>query len=211
MPAQAIIEDAADGVEIGARIHGRRVLALLRCHVSREVDACPHEAEDADGFEDEDGCPEADNDGDGILDAQDKCPDEAFPRKDGCLPHYERVEIAENRLALTPGIRFEQGKWELDDEHRRTLDEVAQVLADYPDMRLRIDGHADTEGGKRTNDEVSELRAREVFLYLTVENKIGRDRLEVEGHGVRKPVVYEGSAAEKAQNRRVELVIVAGP
>src|SRR4029453_5260495 len=38
------------------------------------VDKCPDDPEDKDGFEDEDGCPDKDNDKDGILDAQDKCP-----------------------------------------------------------------------------------------------------------------------------------------
>ncbi len=52
-------------------------------------DSCPSEAEDTDGWEDEDGCPEADNDDDGHLDADDPCPDEAedidqFEDEDGC-------------------------------------------------------------------------------------------------------------------------------
>ena len=52
-------------------------------------DKCPKEAEDKDGFQDEDGCPDPDNDGDGIPDAQDKCPNEAedkdnFQDDDGC-------------------------------------------------------------------------------------------------------------------------------
>ena len=39
------------------------------------ADQCPAQAEDRDGFRDEDGCPEADNDGDGLLDKEDECPD----------------------------------------------------------------------------------------------------------------------------------------
>ncbi|MDO9022749.1 MAG: OmpA family protein [Deltaproteobacteria bacterium] len=57
--------------------------------VGDNVDRCPTEAEDIDGYEDEDGCPEADNDGDGIDDASDRCPDEpedrdTFQDSDGC-------------------------------------------------------------------------------------------------------------------------------
>ena len=53
-------------------------------------DLCPDEAEDKDGFEDQDGCPDPDNDGDGVLDEQDQCPDEAenvnkFEDEDGCV------------------------------------------------------------------------------------------------------------------------------
>jgi len=48
-------------------------------------DKCPKEAEDKDGFQDEDGCPDPDNDGDGIADAKDKCPTEAGPAEnEGC-------------------------------------------------------------------------------------------------------------------------------
>ncbi|MEM8609355.1 MAG: OmpA family protein [Myxococcota bacterium] len=54
-----------------------------------DVDKCPNEAEDKDGFEDDDGCPDLDNDGDTIPDADDRCPDEAedmdgFEDTDGC-------------------------------------------------------------------------------------------------------------------------------
>jgi OOP family OmpA-OmpF porin len=54
-----------------------------------DADKCPTEAEDKDGFQDDDGCPDPDNDGDGILDAADKCPGEpedkdGFQDDDGC-------------------------------------------------------------------------------------------------------------------------------
>ncbi len=54
-----------------------------------EVDECPNEAEDFDGFMDEDGCPDLDNDGDGVLDTQDSCPNDpedidGFQDEDGC-------------------------------------------------------------------------------------------------------------------------------
>ena len=54
-----------------------------------DVDACPDDPEDKDGFQDEDGCPDPDNDGDGIPDDKDKCPNEpedkdGFQDEDGC-------------------------------------------------------------------------------------------------------------------------------
>ena len=57
--------------------------------VTGAADKCPNEAEDKDGFQDDDGCPDLDNDGDGIADATDKCPLEAedkdsFQDDDGC-------------------------------------------------------------------------------------------------------------------------------
>ena len=78
----------------------RRTTCALRCApktpgdrdhdgILDNVDKCPDDPEDKDGFEDEDGCPDKDNDKDGILDTKDKCPNEPedkdkFEDEDGC-------------------------------------------------------------------------------------------------------------------------------
>jgi len=54
-----------------------------------DIDVCPHDAEDHDGFADDDGCPDGDNDADGFSDARDMCPDrsedrDGFQDSDGC-------------------------------------------------------------------------------------------------------------------------------
>ncbi len=54
-----------------------------------DVDKCPNEPEDKDGFQDDDGCPDPDNDADGIPDTKDKCPNEpedldGYQDEDGC-------------------------------------------------------------------------------------------------------------------------------
>ena len=55
--------------------------------IKDDVDRCPDQPEDKDGFQDEDGCPDPDNDGDGIPDELDKCPDLPGPADhDGCPP-----------------------------------------------------------------------------------------------------------------------------
>ena len=57
--------------------------------ISDAADRCPEEAEDVDGFQDDDGCLDADNDGDGVLDVADDCPSkpedaDGFRDGDGC-------------------------------------------------------------------------------------------------------------------------------
>ncbi|HEX7841635.1 MAG TPA: OmpA family protein [Kofleriaceae bacterium] len=54
--------------------------------IKDDVDKCPDEPEDFDGFQDEDGCPEPDNDRDGIPDELDKCPDIPGPQDNGGCP-----------------------------------------------------------------------------------------------------------------------------
>ncbi len=51
-----------------------------------DVDKCPDQAEDKDGFQDDDGCPDLDNDNDGIPDTADKCPNEAGPKENNGCP-----------------------------------------------------------------------------------------------------------------------------
>ncbi len=57
--------------------------------IKDDMDRCPKDPEDIDGFEDEDGCPDKDNDNDGVSDIHDKCPNEqedkdGFEENDGC-------------------------------------------------------------------------------------------------------------------------------
>jgi hypothetical protein len=80
-----------------------------------DVDKCPDEPEDFDGFEDEDGCPDPDNDKDGIPDVADKCPNEpetvnGVEDEDGC-PDEAPIVVKENRILLTEHVlfRFESG------------------------------------------------------------------------------------------------------
>ena len=69
-----------------------------------DIDKCPDEPEDFDGFQDEDGCPDPDNDGDGILDVDDKCPNEPGParRTSGCPSRRPRRRRHRRRRGQVP-------------------------------------------------------------------------------------------------------------
>jgi outer membrane protein OmpA-like peptidoglycan-associated protein len=87
--------------DVAPRARAREPLVVVKPPAPRDLgdndgdgianadDACPDDAEDLDGYKDDDGCPEADNDMDGILDVNDLCPDDAedldgFEDDDGC-------------------------------------------------------------------------------------------------------------------------------
>lgn len=189
------------------------------------ADACPEQQEDKDDFEDEDGCPEPDNDGDGLADADDRCPNEAFSYnmesqhdRRGCPPKLQYVTVGSDRLE--PAVQFVQFKTEfLDERQTEILDEVAVLLTDYyPNMRLRLEGHADgddrgarnTDDAERLNQLESERRAQAVVAYL-IEKGIDRQRLVEKGFGNDKPISREETDEGRARNRRVELVIIENP
>ena len=79
--------------------------------IADDVDKCPHDPEDKDGFQDADGCPDPDNDADGIPDKEDKCPNEpedkdGFQDADGCPdPDNDKDGVldAEDKCPNDPG------------------------------------------------------------------------------------------------------------
>jgi hypothetical protein len=185
-------------------------------------DGCPREAEDSDEFKDEDGCPDPDNDGDTIIDSEDKCPTEPFPYNKnllhdqrGCPPKLDAVHVESGRLVLTPPLEFEKYGHTINEDpegpHVNTLNQVVELLERYyPDMRLRLEGHADGEDDprqKRDNQEESDRRARAVAEYL-MRRGIHCERLVEKGFSNDRPIRREETDAGKRRNRRVELVII---
>jgi OOP family OmpA-OmpF porin len=203
-----------------------------------DIDRCPLDPEDFDGFQDEDGCPDPDNDGDGIVDKldacpntpgplsnrgcpvmdrdgdgipddQDKCPDQAGPAPDGCPRKYTLVEVKKDRIAIKQQVHFQSARWTVLKDSFPLLDQVVQVLRDYPKMRVSVEGHTDAIGGELANMKLSQARAESVRSYLAGKG-IAADRLESAGFGSTKPIASNKTEKGRGQNRRTEFRIIAG-
>ena len=123
--------------------------------LSDELDACPTDAEDMDGFEDSDGCPEIDNDNDAIADENDKCPDapedfDKFEDEDGC-PDLDNdkdgIVDTQDHCPLAPETMNNLD--DLDgcpDKADRDGDGVADDVDQCPDEEEDTDGFKDTDG-----------------------------------------------------------------
>ena len=175
-------------------------------------DKCPTEAEDKDGFEDEDGCPDPDNDQDSIADVDDKCPDKAGPATNGGCPEEKpktRVIVTKKNIEITEKIFFDFDKAVIRPESYGTLDEVAEVLVKYPQLkRIEIAGHSDQTGEKGYNKRLSRDRAEAVKKYL-VKKGVKGSRLTTKGYGDTEPLIKEEkSDADSAKNRRVVFEII---
>lgn len=224
----------SDGLE-AALSHSLSLTAGLDFQLWRRSEAAPETPEPeplqpADGDGDtvadlDDACPEApgpaalngcpDGDGDGVPDRADACPREAGERPSGCPPKVvEPVEtprepVADPRselaAALSP-IEFGSNSTETSPGVAATLDRVAAVLRAHPEVRLRIEGHADATGEDGVNDPLSEARAARV-RDLLVERGVVAARIAIVGHGERKPVATNSTAEGRAKNRRVEIHI----
>ncbi len=107
-----------------------------------------------------------------------------------------------------PGnITFETDSYNLRGGFYSVLNSVGVVLSKYPDTALRVTGHTDNTGSKQYNQTLSERRADSVADYLTTRG-VTKTRQYVEGMDFSVPRADNGTAAGRAQNRRVELYIL---
>lgn len=116
---------------------------------------------------------------------------------------YEQLQ-ANGRVA-TKGILFDTASATLRPESTPTLNDIARMLQQYPDLRLRIEGHTDNTGSADVNMSLSQQRAESVVAYLTGQG-IDGSRLQAAGMGQTAPVADNATAEGRQQNRRVELV-----
>lgn len=176
-------------------------------------DQCPDAAEDLDGLADDDGCPEDDVDGDGVADADDRCPQKpetanGFEDADGCPDTRPAVVVTCERFELDDRIYFQPGRFDLEDRSRPLLDKVAAALLENPWItRIRIEGHTDDAGDAATNKRLSQQRVWVVRGYLA-DKGVDKARLRYAGFGEERPIADNATEEGRAQNRRVEFVIV---
>jgi outer membrane protein OmpA-like peptidoglycan-associated protein len=172
--------------------------------VSDPEDKCPAVA----GLADNAGCPDVDTDGDLIVDRQDKCPLKFGAPPDGCPKLYTLVEVKKEKIEIKQQVHFATAKFRVLPDSFPLLNQVVQVLNDFPKMRVSIEGHTDSVGTEAGNMRLSQRRAEAVRDYLVAKG-ISPDRLEAIGFGPTKPVASNKTAKGKAQNRRTEFRIVA--
>ena len=118
------------------------------------ADSCPDEAEDRDGYQDEDGCPDLDNDGDGIPDIADRCPNEpedkdGYQDEDGCpepdndgdgIP--DTLDKCPNEPEDKDGFEDEDGCPDLDNDR----DGIPDAVDKCPNDPETVNGFEDDDG-----------------------------------------------------------------
>jgi OOP family OmpA-OmpF porin len=113
---------------------------------------------------------------------------------------------SERRVNLY-GIHFDHDEDVPRPESKPTLDEIARLLTNKPELRLQIVGHTDDRGSAAYNLDLSQRRAAGVVAVLTRDYGIAPERLKASGSGLTAPVAPNDSEEGRAKNRRVELVV----
>ncbi len=119
-----------------------------------------------------------------------------------------KAELRKDRIAILDQVHFGRDQDVILPESFDLLVQVAKVLADNPWVtKVRVEGHTDSKGSAKRNQELSERRARKVRERL-VQAGVAPQRLDSKGYGPLRPVEANTTEAGRARNRRVEFVIV---
>ncbi len=124
-----------------------------------------------------------------------------------------RVRIVRNRMVveLPEGVLFDSARAQIKDQGQTTLTQVSQVLKEIPNREFQIAGHTDNVPIRTrrfaSNWELSAARAVTVARFL-VEQGIAANRISAAGYADTQPVAKNDDKKGRAQNRRIEIVLV---
>jgi outer membrane protein OmpA-like peptidoglycan-associated protein len=121
----------------------------------------------------------------------------------------EKVNNGEGlKVTFESGILFATNSSTLTPESQGSLTRFAQSLQNNPETNVAVSGHTDNTGSDAINQPLSERRAQSVVNFL-IGKGVASKRMTSVGNGSNQPVASNATAEGRAQNRRVEIVILA--
>jgi outer membrane protein OmpA-like peptidoglycan-associated protein len=122
----------------------------------------------------------------------------------------ETNETARGVIVNLSGILFDLNKATLKVPSQITVAKLAGILMVFQNMNLSIEGYTDSTGSDATNMMLSTDRAKTVYDFLLVQG-IAPSRMKYQGFGPANPVAPNDTEANRAKNRRVEVVLNQAP
>ncbi len=115
-------------------------------------------------------------------------------------------ETARGLIMNMSDVLFDFNKFALKPEAKEKLAQVSGILLAYPNLKMQIEGYTDNIGSDEYNLKLSQQRAASVRDYL-VSSRVPDTNISAEGYGKSQPIADNSTAAGRAQNRRVQLVV----
>lgn len=106
------------------------------------------------------------------------------------------------------GVYFATNMSDVNANSKLALDKLVKVFNLYPETNILVEGHTDDVGEAAYNETLSEKRAESVGSYIKAAG-IDPSRLTIKWYGENQPKVDNTTAANRAENRRVEFAITA--
>ena len=116
----------------------------------------------------------------------------------------EKQEIVDKISLLSKAIYFKTASDQLKEESYKPLNEISDIMFEYPDSKFKIEGHTDSRGNDNYNLDLSKRRSKSVYTYLS-KHGISSDRLSSKGFGEVNPIATNDTEAGRQMNRRVEI------
>ncbi|MGK2927920.1 MAG: OmpA family protein [Lysobacterales bacterium] len=118
----------------------------------------------------------------------------------------ERVDEETLRVNFDSDILFTVNSAVLSPSSMASLDQFAQVMRDFPQTAILIQGYTDSTGSEEHNQALSQRRAQAVFNHLAL-NEVEQGRMAAIGYGEGYPVADNATAAGRELNRRVSILV----
>jgi outer membrane protein OmpA-like peptidoglycan-associated protein len=109
-------------------------------------------------------------------------------------------------ITIPGSVLFATGKTDLLPGAQSSLDKVADALKDQEGSQIAVNGFTDSTGTEEKNMQVSQDRADHVRDYL-VSHGVPAENVKAQGFGPSQPIADNTTAAGRAMNRRVEIVV----
>jgi outer membrane protein OmpA-like peptidoglycan-associated protein len=114
----------------------------------------------------------------------------------------------DNVLIRAQGFAFKPGASEIESSNFVMLNKITDAIKRFPNANIVVSGHTDVTGSSELNLALSKARAEVVANFITQVSEIDKDRVTSTGYGKEKPVASNETPEGRAQNRRVEILIV---
>lgn len=124
-----------------------------------------------------------------------------------CPKHPKKPEKVIDRMTIL--INFDFDRSSIREADRDELEKGLNFIRKYPKAKIRLAGHTDSVGTDAYNQGLSERRAASTKKYFVSEGKTEAKRISTVGYGESKPVASNKTDEGRAQNRRVEILILS--
>jgi outer membrane protein OmpA-like peptidoglycan-associated protein len=115
------------------------------------------------------------------------------------------VIIEKGRQTLD--VKFDFDKSIIKEGYYKDIDNLVQVMKDYPDLNVILEGHTDSVGTAAYNKKLSQERADAVKKYMVEKAGINANRIVAKGFGEEQPIASNDTEEGRLKNRRVEAAV----
>ncbi len=127
-------------------------------------------------------------------------------RKPAFLTTSEERKLKKGETLILEDLQFDSGKTSPRPDGLPELDKLVKFLKENPEMGVEIGAYTDSSGDDKSNQRISDQRAKAIEDYLAKEG-ISRKRIYPRGYGEERPIASNATPEGRMKNRRIEIKV----